>query len=268
RKLRSELDNSVITHLLEARKRKIQELGLDTGRFRIQTFSALGLQPGLTPEAAVDTRIFDPGSALNQQDVDPSMEESLLRAFFSIQQNGVLRDLTPVAVRMNGLELQALYSPYFEHPASTERARLLEEKRPALKVRFNAQGEEIAPWAWAAYAEEEVPILAQLAKIPPVLRARLKALRETNPPTPPFQDAAFRAQYDRYARLVQQRNALYESYLKEHPPSEDDRLSVEALGYLRDSALEDQLLVRFRTDGADHLRSVRSPEDRAMSLRR
>lgn len=268
RKLRSELDASVIMHLLETRKRKIQELGLDTGRFRIQTFSALGLQPGLTPDAAVDTRIFDPASALNQLDVGQSMEESLLHAFASIQQNGVLRDLKPVALQMDGLELQALYSPYFEHPASTERARLLEEKRPQLKLRFNQQGEEIPPWAWAAYAEEEKPILAQLAKIPPVLRARLKALRETNPPTPPFEDPAFRAQYDRYAKLVQQRNALYESYLKNHAPAEDDRLSVEALGYLRDSALEDQLLVRFRTDGAEYQRSVRSPEDRVTSLRR
>lgn len=268
RKLRSELDASVISHLLEARKRKIQELGLDTGRFRIQTFSALGLQPGLTPEAAVDTRIFDPASALNQLDVSQSMEESLQHAFAAIRQNGVLGELKPVALRMDGLELQALYSPYFEHPASTERARLLEQQRPKLKPRFTEQGEEIPPWAWAAYAEEEKPILAQLAKITPVLRARLRALRETNPPTPPFEDAAFRAQYDRYAKLVQQRNALYEGYLKNHPPSEEDRQSVEALGYLRDAALEDQLLVRFRTDGADHARSVQSPEDRAKTLRR
>ncbi|MGJ4749131.1 hypothetical protein ACQV5M_22395, partial [Leptospira sp. SA-E8] len=47
RMLRGELDEGVIAHLLEARKRKIQELGLDTGRFRIQTFSTLGLEPGL-----------------------------------------------------------------------------------------------------------------------------------------------------------------------------------------------------------------------------
>jgi adenylate cyclase len=268
RKLRSELDASVIAHLLEARKRKIQELGLDTGRFRIQTFSTLGLEPGLPPEAAVDTRLFDPDSPLNQLDVDAALEDSLRSAFASIRQNGVLRNIKPVALRMDGLELQALYSPYFEHPASTERARLLEERRPSIKLRYNERGEEVPPWGWAAYVAEEQAILAQLARITPVLRTRLKTLRETNPPTPPYRDAAFRAQYDRYAKLVQQRNTLYESFLQAHPPSEEERLAVEALGTLRDAALEDQLLVRFRTDGADSMRSARSPEERARSLRR
>ncbi|GBF40591.1 adenylate/guanylate cyclase domain-containing protein [Leptospira johnsonii] len=248
RKLRSELDSYIVDHVAESRKRKITEIGLDTGRFRIQTFPISGIIPGEGSEPNVDTQIFDPESPLNKIPTEENLEESLKAALSSLLEGvGILGEVTPNSFQQDGLELQALYSPHFRNPASTERAKLIEAKRKKLG-------------SWNGYLTEERAILEELSKIPPVLEKRLKELREKKPPIPPFKDKEFKTQYTNYASLVRKRNLLYLTYLKNNPPSEEDEPNIEAIGSIRDSALEDQVLLRFRPDGSDYTKSTQSEE--------
>ncbi len=257
RKLRSELDGYIVDHVSESRKRKIKEIGLDTGRFRIQTFPISGIIPGEGSEPNVDTKIFDPESPLNQIATEENLEESLKSALSSLLEGvGVLADVAPNSFQQNGLELQALYSPHFRNPASTERAKLIEAKRKTLG-------------AWNGYISEEKIILDELSKIPPILETRLKELREKKPPVPPFKDKEFKTQYTNYAGLVRKRNLLYLTYLKNNPPKEEEEeLNIEAFGSIRDSALEDQVLLRFRPDGSDYTKSIHSDEGKEIFEKR
>lgn len=255
RKLRSELDSHIVAHMAESRKRKIKELGLDTGRFRIQTFPISGIIPGESSEATVDTKIFDPESELNQAQLGENLEEGLKSALSSLVDIGILGELVPSSFQQNGLELQALYSPHFRNPASTERAKLVESRRTVLG-------------SWTNYLSEERAVLDELSKIPPILDARVKELREKKPPIPPYKDKEFKTQYDKYAGLVRKRKLLYASYLRNNPPKEEDELAVEAIGSIRDSALEDQVLLRFRPDGSDYGKSVQSEEGKEIFEKR
>lgn len=248
RKLRSELDSHIVSHVAESRKRKIKELGLDTGRFRIQTFPIAGIIPGEASEPTVDTKIFDPESGLNQTTLQESLEESLKTALSSLVEGvGILGEVPATSFQQNELELQALYSPHFRNPASTERAKLVESKRMFLGP-------------WTNYLAEEKSVQDELIKIPPVLEARLKELREKKPPVPPFKDKEFLAQYQKYSALIRKRDLLFATYLRNNPPAEEDSLTIEAIGSLRNSALEDQVLLRFRPDGSDYTRSVQTDE--------
>ncbi|TGL58761.1 adenylate/guanylate cyclase domain-containing protein [Leptospira sarikeiensis] len=256
RKLRSDLDEAIVSILADSRKRKIKELGLDTGRFRIQTFPVSGIIPGEASEPTLDTKIFDSESTLNQTPMEENLEEGLKSALSSLlESGGVLAEIQPSSFQQNGLELQALYSPHFRNPASTERAKLLESRRITLG-------------AWNGYLKEELEIISELSKIPPILEARLKELREKKPPVPPFKDKEFKSQYAKYAALVRKRNLLYATYLRNNPPKEEEELEVESFGSIRDSALEDQILLRFRPDGSDYSRSVQSEEGKEVFHKR
>ncbi|EMJ99356.1 adenylate/guanylate cyclase domain-containing protein [Leptospira sp. WS58.C1] len=256
RKLRSELDEKIVSILAESKKRKIKELGLDTGRFRIQTFPVSGIITGEASEPTLDTKIFDSESSLNQAPMEENLEDGLKSALNSLLEGaGVLGEIRPTSFQQNGLELQALYSPHFRNPASTERAKLLESRRATLGP-------------WNNYLKEEQEILSELSKIPPVLETRLKELKEKKPPIPPFKDKEFKKQYAQYAALVRKRNLLYATYLRNNPPKEEEELEVESFGSIRDSALEDQILLRFRPDGSDYAKSVQSEEGKEIFQKR
>ncbi|TGK03986.1 adenylate/guanylate cyclase domain-containing protein [Leptospira semungkisensis] len=246
RKLRSELDENIVAIVAESKKRKIKDLGLDTGRFRLQTFPLSGIIPGEASEPTLDTQIFDSESPLNQAPMQENLEEGLKSALSSLLEGeGVLGEVPATSFQQSNLELQALYSPHFRNPASTERAKLVESKRGKLG-------------AWNGYLQEEGAILTDLSKIPPILDARLKFLKEKKPPIPPFKDKEFKAEYAKYAGLVRKRNLLFATYMRNNPPKEEEELEVEAIGSIRNSALEDQILLRFRPDGSDYGKSVQS----------
>ncbi|TGK08936.1 adenylate/guanylate cyclase domain-containing protein [Leptospira fletcheri] len=249
RKRRSAMDSKIVQLLADSRRKKIKDLGLDTGRFRIQTFPLSGILPGQDSEPTLDTRIFDPESPLNEISFDSSLEEGLKRSLNTlVEKVGVTGEIPPDSFQHTGLELQALYSPHFRNPASTERAKLVEASRNQLG-------------AWSSYLSEERAILVDLNKIPPLLSTRLKELREKKPPVPPFKDKEFRKQYENYESLIRKRDLLFATYKRNHPPKEEEQSRVEALGSIRDSALEDLVLLRFRPDGSDYERSLRSEEE-------
>ncbi|PJZ70909.1 adenylate/guanylate cyclase domain-containing protein [Leptospira perolatii] len=243
---RTHLDASIAALLANSKKKKIKDLGLDTSRFRIQSFPPSGIVHGEITETTLDTKIFDPESSINQVALDGPLEDGLKSAFTVLTETvGVTGEVPPTSFQQNGLELQALYSPHFRNPASTERARLVDEVRKD-------------PGPWRQFVGSIQDIQQELSKIPPALEARLKLLREKKPPVPPHKDKEFKIQYEKYAALIRKRDLAFTAFRKNLRLNEEEEHQVDAMETLRDSALEDQVLLRFKPDGSDYERYIHS----------
>ncbi|MBX7057383.1 MAG: adenylate/guanylate cyclase domain-containing protein [Leptospirales bacterium] len=241
RQARLRLDSRIAQLMAGSRKRKIKELGLDTGRFRIQTFPTGAITGSESSQPTLDTSLFDPESKLNQSLADPDLESSLSAALDSLSQTlGLDSSLTPTQLELGEMQLQALYSPYFRNPQSTERARSVETLR--------AEAHE-----WQHYLELDANYAAKLGDLSKKIAQRLEELRKQRPPTPPFRDTQFRQLYSSYAAIVAERNKAFAQQAAAESSADAaapvDRLA-DAVGNLREAALEDGVLLRFREDSA------------------
>lgn len=266
---RLELDAQIANLLAASRKRKIQELGLDTGRFRIQTFPIGAVAPGQTPQPTLDTSLFDPDRALNQPLNAPGLNEALISALDALSASlSRENDITPTDFEQGAMQLQALYSAYFRNPNSTRRARLLDARRDA-------------PGRLEPYLRADATFSAELAALQPAIAKRVGELRARRPPTPPFRDAEFRKLYADYTAIVEKRSAAFRELGGADTPAPDAPTAggdadgetpidaeLDAIATLRESALEDGTLLRFREASGEHAEYLRSAERRARSAER
>ncbi len=270
RQRRLELDGQIANLLAASRKRKIQELGLDTGRFRIQTFPVAAVAPDQAPQPTLDTSLFDPDQTLNQPLSAPGLDEALINALdalsAALSREG---DVAPTDFEQGEMQLQALYSAYFRNPNSTRRARLLDARRET-------------PGRLEAFFRADAAFAGELAALQPAIAKRVGELRARRPPTPPFRDPQFRRLYTDYAAVVAKRTAAIRKLTQADlpaPPAEapDPQgalveapmdAELDAVASLRDSALEDGTLLRFREASGEYEEYLRSAERRARSQER
>lgn len=248
------LDTGIATLLAASRQKKIKELGLDTGRFRIQTFPLGAIVPGREAQPTLDTKIFDPGSPLNEDIKHPKLEDGLRAALTALTENvATSAEASATELSHNSMELQALYSPHFRNPASSARARTLEGLRD--------KGE-----LWRPYLEQDEALLPAIAATSAQISKRVTELRGQRYPVPPYKDAVFRKHYQAYQALIKKRDTAFEEFAKTLP--KDHSKTADAVRYLRDSALEDSVLIRFEPDSTAYETYLRSTETRSQHQQR
>lgn len=235
-KERSKLDAKIAQLLIPSRKKIIEDTGLEQKLFRIQTFPVTDLAATEKIEASFDTTLLNKDTPLAVIGEDAVLEQGL-KKIFPIITAAPQSDMTShaTAIQSHGLEVQALYSPLFQRPNSTEWAHALIEAAPELAQykQFHAKDAEVA---------------AQLAQLYPKIKARLKILRERKPPTPPHFDRDFIAFYKTYTKLVAEREKALDFLPGKNPKHNPPDMGHEALRALRESAWEDSIMLRYRSD--------------------
>jgi adenylate cyclase len=235
-KAQSQLEHKIALYIIESKKKNIEELGLDTHRFRMQTFpvSRMGVDGMLEP--SFDTIIFNQESDLaNVQNIS-ELNDSLLQSYKSIMENPT-DDYTEhsSSFEWNGMEIQSIYSPIFKYPDSTARARnilMLENKLNAFKSFYLYDRDN----------SEKVSILY------PKIKNRLDILRKSKSPIPPYKDKQFIDYYKEYDKLIQDREEEFDKIFNKKSVKESDYLGFESLRSIRDSSMEDSILLRYNTD--------------------
>lgn len=253
---RSKLDRAIGRLYADSKKRKLEELGLDTKLFRIQTFPTSAIVDGETTIASFDTKFIDDKSAIAQFVDLPEMEEGLLNAFSEVNQNTGAKQVGEDSVfQWENREIQTSHSPLYRNPNSTRRA---------FRIIFAKQdlGE------FDSFVDEDDKIVADLKILIPKIKERLKVLKNSKPPIPPSKDKIFAALYKDYSNLIERRELSFDKILTEEIQTNPKFESWESLRSLRDSALEDWILLKFKSDQSEYEKYYQNPEDRELHRKR
>lgn len=255
-KFRSELDAKIAALLIPSRKKIIEDTGLEQKLFRIQTFPVTDLSATDKIESSFDTNLLSKESPMAALGENAVLDTSL-RKIFPLLTEAPHRDMTAEAtgVEWNGLTIQALYSPLFQRPNSTEWAQtMIAEKEKLAKQK--------------AFHEKDAQIAAELAALYPKIKARLKKLRDNKPPIPPTFDREFVGYYKSYNKLIQDREKALEFLPGKNPKDPITDHGLESLRALREAAWEDSIMLRYETDDHELSKYFAQPKERELVRKR
>ncbi|EMN11211.1 adenylate/guanylate cyclase catalytic domain protein [Leptospira borgpetersenii str. Brem 307] len=281
-KTKNYLDHSVLELALPKQRRKIEELGLNMSQYRIQTFPVISHQTEGNVNPSFDTKIFKPDVPINSniflQDLDVNLQASIAK----ILSLDFSQDTNQNSYTIGKMELQTLYSPIFRNQSSTERANRLRGELPEFAKR---------------YLQQDANIAMRIRDLVLPLRKRIQELRGKKPPIPPFRDKTFNDLYVRYSKLIDERETGFEAFRNQysedkkdfmetaqklktgkqkHPvktevlfpiQSETDIL-IDALGELRNSGLEDLIVLRFSQNSGNYSDYLKYPLEQNLSKQR
>ncbi len=249
-KSRSQIDQSIAKIFASTRKRKFEELGLDTNLFRIQTFPVLTNNSGEIPDPSFDTKILDPNSLLsklgNHEDLNKALDASIVlftRSLVSANEGKT------AAISWGEREIQSLHAPLFKNPSSTKRAQNLYMIRSKLGV-------------FHQVVKDDLDVTKTIQSLIPKLRGRIALLKRAKPPIPPYRDSEFKKLYGLYNDAIQKRNQSFDLLALEKQISPEEFELKESMRSLRDSAFEDWILLKFKTDLSEYDRYYGSEEDK------
>lgn len=255
-KLRAELDSKIAAILIPAKRKIIEDTGLEQKLFRIQTFPVTDLEGQDRLEASFDTNLLAKEGPLSGLTDTPELISNL-REVYSALVEDPNRDVTDLAISLQWqkLDLQTLYSPLFQRPNSTFWARTLLDSGTNRKHhnQFIGRDGEFA---------------ARIAALTPGIKSRLKSLKEAKPPKPPYADGQFVALYKTYTGIIAERKAAADEFLGEDKEELLIDQRSEALRALRDSAWEDSILLRYRNDDTETERYIGGLKQREATRRR
>lgn len=255
-KLRSELEHKVASFIISSKKKNIEELGLDTHRFRMQTFplSKINLDTGIEP--SFDTKVFNEESELAKLNESSEMKSSLEYAIQSVLEKPESNFLNYYeSLNLQELDIQLLYSPLFKYPESTKRASKLLDFESSLSQ-------------YKDFLEVDRNISTKIKEIHPKIKARIDFLKTRKPPIPPNRDKIFINLYKDYNLEIANRDAAINELLEKFSITEDQFLGADSLRSLRESAWEDEILLRYRPDTSNLDRYVAEPEFREQYKKR
>ncbi len=249
KKSRSTIDQKIALIFAGSKKRKLEELGLDTNLFRIQTFPNLATNSSELPEASFDTKILDPESNLSALIDHEVLSVSLAKASREFAKSIVNANEGKTAeVTWEKREIQALHSPLFRNPASTKRAQNLYSIRYSL-------GE------FSQVVKADLEITKKIQELIPKLRKRISILKRSKPPIPPYRDNEFKKLYAEYSQKIEERNQSFDLLANETQVKPEAFEINESLRSVRDSALEDWIILKFKTDLSDYDHYYQSAEE-------
>nr|WP_244934700.1 HAMP domain-containing protein [Leptospira jelokensis] len=252
RNQKSKLDLYIAKFYADSKKRKLEELGLDTKLFRIQTFPMSAMIQGETSLASFDTQIIDNTSPLAKIDSFDQMENSLVDSFQKLSDDitAVDENEKQYVYEWKDREIQALHSPLFRHQNSTKRA-------------FNLINIKAKLGDYREVIKEDYRITNELSELIPKLRDRIQFLKNAKPPIPPAKDKLFTSLYKSYNDLVAERDKIYEEVSLRYPIANKElNEKIETLRSLRDVTLEDWVLLKFKTDPLEYERYYQDPDAR------
>lgn len=256
---RARLGREIVSILAPSRKRKIKELGLDIGRFRIQMFPEGSAVPGETSKPTLDTKIFGSDSDLNGDIEELNMQSDLELAFTKYAElnqssdsaweeyleiaEDYIRNLAKTWLpgydpdsykfKYSNMDLRVQYSPHFRNPTSSIRADILLRDRKKNRIK-----------QLNGYLVEDARIAGEIEKVTYRIDERLNEIRGTKPPIPPYRDSRFKELYRDYEGLIRNRTEAYENFTKRASATTDEKV-IDAVGYLRDAVMEDLILIHF-----------------------
>jgi adenylate cyclase len=240
RKSRAEIDQKIAMIFASTKKRKLVELGLDTDLFRIQTFPLFSGNTSEIEVASFDTKILDPNSKLSGLLDTKPLEKALKDSISEFSKSLVLaKEGKTAEIVWKEREIQALHSPLFRNPASTKRAQNLFFIRSDL-------GE------YHQVVKDDLEATKTIQGIVPKLRSRIAILKRAKPPIPPFRDKEFKKLYALYSDAIEVRNQSFDFLALEKQLSPETFELKESMRSVRDSALEDWILLKFKTDLVDY----------------
>jgi adenylate cyclase len=246
----SNLEHKVASYIIESKRKNIEELGLDTHRFRMQTFPISRLSDSTGIKPSFDTKIFNQESNLAQLEDISMLDDSIRDSYNYIIENPISNYAdSGINFQWNGLEIQSIYSPIFKYPESTLRARnilIIQEKLITYKD----------------YISKDREIANNIAELYPKIRSRLESLRKRKPPIPPYRDKEFIAFYKEYNNLIEQREKEFDSLIEKFSIKDQEFQVIESLRSIRDSSMEDSILLRYRTDTSSLEQYSTDPEFR------
>ncbi|GBF52018.1 adenylate/guanylate cyclase catalytic domain protein [Leptospira ryugenii] len=247
---KSKLDLKISQIFAANKKRKLEELGLDTRLFRIQIFPLLKGSSDSVWEVSFDTRILDPEAQLSLWKHDPKLDKHLETSSRKILKSlGEWEEDASIGFEWKSREIQALHAPLFRNPASTKRAENL------IKNKFKLS-------KFASLRKEDEEITEKIKTLIPQIRNRIQSLKKAKPPIPPFQDRAFNQLYQNYDELIQKRNQNFDLIALESNISEANLENFEFLRSLRDSTLEDWVTLKFKAEQTDYESYYANDEER------
>lgn len=232
---RQNLDQGIIRLLTNATRQRIKQLGLDLNRFRIQSFPLDTIVKGKATRPAMDTSLFTQKTNLNGELKNPSLEKKLIQFLQTSSKKISVRSRSePEKFKFNGMDLLIQYEYHFRNINSTHRAGLLEILR-----------EE--PGIWNKYLKQEISINQELKPLISNIENRILELKSMNPPRPPWLDNEFRNFYEQYRKIIESRSVLFMAYREKIKNNKSfNNKTADAIGSLRNSALEDQISLQFQ----------------------
>lgn len=252
RNQKSKLDLYIAKFYADSKKRKLEELGLDTKLFRIQTFPMSAMIQGETSLASFDTQIIDNTSPLAKIDRFDQMENSLVDSFQKLSDDitAVDENEKQYVYEWQEREIQALHSPLFRHQNSTKRA-------------FNLINVKSKLGDYREVIKEDYRITNELSELIPKLRDRIQFLKNAKPPIPPAKDKLFTSFYKSYNQLIGEREKIFDEVSLRYPIANKElNEKLESLRSLRDVALEDWVLLKYKTDPLEYEKYYQDPESR------
>nr|WP_244936903.1 adenylate/guanylate cyclase domain-containing protein [Leptospira brenneri] len=254
---KSQLDLFIAKFYADSKKRKLEELGLDTQLFRIQTFPLSAMIQGETSLASFDTQIIDDTSPLAKIDQFDQMEESLVESFQRLSNDisSLDENEKQYVYEWQDREIQALHSPLFRHQNSTKRA-------------FNLSSVKSNLGDYREVIREDYRITGQLTELIPKLRERIQVLKNAKPPIPPAKDKLFTSFYKSYNELISERDKIFDEVTQNYPIPLENWEKIESLRSLRDVTLEDWVLMKFKTDPTEYERYYQNPDSREIQRNR
>ncbi|MDH5657038.1 MAG: adenylate/guanylate cyclase domain-containing protein, partial [Spirochaetia bacterium] len=251
------LDQRITKLLAPSRKKKIVELGLDTTRFRIQTFPAAAVLSGDLDSPTLDTKIFNPGTPLNEDIKDDLLRLDLERAMhYMIESPEIQNDVSPIAVTFNQMDLQVLYSPHLRNPSSSIRLQTIAGS-------FSGN----MPSELKEYIKKDELIGIRISDMSNLIKEKLEELKKARPPKPPGRNKEFKELYQKYNELLQERQALYDDFSKNNSGKLSPEL-IDAVGYIREAAIEDAILIYFENSPASYDEYMNSEKTRNYKRKR
>ncbi len=228
---RSRLNTVTAAVISQSAKARISEAGLDTGRFRIQSFPAR-FKAAPVYEPALDTSVFDPEAKLNSIPDSPETSEDLKRMALLFSQNPwSAAEASETEAEYGGMSLQILYNPHYKYPVSSFKAELLNQARKEGNSELKK------------FLDADAAVSAELSQVALAVSERLKILKKESVNTPPGQDEKFINLYKKYHSLAEQREEALKKFKQEAEEKYTDL--AEAAGSLRDSALEEQIILWY-----------------------
>jgi adenylate cyclase len=250
--VKGKLDNSIADLIIQSKKKNIEDLGLDTEKFRMQIFPSSIIESEGELSPSFDTKIFNQESDLANLPNDEVLDDSLRTAFGEVFSK-VKVDVSEntVSVNWKDYDIQAIYSPLYRNPDSTTWAQHL----------TNLESDQEA---FQELLQIDQEVSKKVSELYPKIQERLEELKTKKPPIPPYKDKLFNSLYREYNAATGLRETALADLETKLSDSEKVRKTLQAIRTIRNSYIEDAILLRYKPDGSSVDRYLSSEEDKKL----